>query len=143
MKRVLLAILLVVGITTIAQERKMKDNDLTPEERVELQVKKMTLDLDLSAKQQNEIKTILLENAKLRETKIAEMKKRKESGEKLTKEERLKMENERLDNQIEMKQKMKTILTVEQMKKWEEKQERREEKMKSRREKMGQKREKK
>lgn len=143
MKRVFLAILLVVGITTIAQERKMKDNDLTPEERVELQVKKMTLDLDLSAKQQNEIKTILLENAKLRETKIAEMKKRKESGEKLTKEERLKMENERLDNQIEMKQKMKTILTVEQMKKWEEKQERREEKMKSRREKMGQKREKK
>lgn len=143
MKRVLLAILLVVGITTIAQERKMKDNDLTPEERVELQVKKMTLDLDLSAKQQNEIKTILLENAKLRETKIAEMKKRKESGEKLTKEERLKMENERLDNQIEMKQKMKTILTEEQMKKWEEKQERREEKMKSRREKMGQKREKK
>lgn len=143
MKRVFLAILLVVGITTIAQERKMKDNDLTPEERVELQVKKMTLDLDLSAKQQNEIKTILLENAKLRETKIAEMKKRKESGEKLTKEERLKMENERLDNQIEMKQKMKTILTEEQMKKWEEKQERREEKMKSRREKMGQKREKK
>lgn len=143
MKKVFLAILLVVGITTIAQERKMKDNDLTPEERVELQVKKMTLDLDLSAKQQNEIKTILLENAKLRETKIAEMKKRKESGEKLTKEERLKMENERLDNQIEMKQKMKTILTEEQMKKWEEKQERREEKMKSRREKMGQKREKK
>lgn len=143
MKRVFLAILLVVGITTIAQERKMKDNDLTPEERVELQVKKMTLDLDLSAKQQNEIKTILLENAKLRETKIAEMKKRKESGEKPSKEERLKMENERLDNQIEMKKKMKAILSEEQMKKWEEKQERREEKMKSRREKMGQKREKK
>lgn len=136
MRKIFLAMLLVVGITTVAQERKMKHDDLTIEERTELQVKKMTLDLNLDDKQQNQIKTLLNENAKAREAKIVEMKKRKEAGEKMNKEERLKMQNDKLDAQIEMKKKMKTILNEEQMKKWESQQEKRDEKMKERKEKM-------
>lgn len=136
MKKVFVLALLTVGMTVFAQGKRMKHNDLSAEEQTELQVKKMTLDLDLTEKQQKEIKTILMENAKIRETKSAEMKKRKESGEKLSKEERLKMQNERLDNQIEMKKKFKSILSEEQMTKWEEKQEKREEKMKERKAKM-------
>ncbi len=40
-------------------------------------------------------------------------------GEKPSKEERLKMMNERLDKQLEMKQKMSKILNADQMEKWE------------------------
>ena len=45
----------------------------------------------------------------------------KESGERktITKEDKYKMMNERLDRQIEMKQKMKSILNDEQFEKWE------------------------
>ena len=82
----------------------------------------MTLELDLDEKQQKEIKTILVEQSKKRETKIAEMKAKKEKGEKPTADERFAMKNEMLDNQIAMKAKMKRILKPEQFAKWEEKQ---------------------
>ena len=82
----------------------------------------MTLDLDLDAQQQKEVKTILLEQAKKREAKMAEMKAKREKGEKPSADERFEMKNEMLDNQIEMKAKMKKILKPEQYKKWEENQ---------------------
>ena len=83
----------------------------------------MTLDLDLDAQQQKEVKTIFLEQAKKREAKMAEMKAKREKGEKPSADERFEMKNEMLDNQIEMKAKMKKILKPEQYKKWEENQE--------------------
>lgn len=132
MKKLLVLALLTVGMTVFAQERKMKHDNLTIEERTELQVKKMTLNLNLTEKQQNEIKALLIQNAKEREAKKQELKERKEAGVKPTKEERLAIQNERLDAQIEMKKKMKAILNDEQMKKWEAQQEKREEKMKER-----------
>ena len=120
MRKLILAIALVTTTLTFAQDRKTREEKLTPEQQTELQVKKMTLDLDLDSKQQAELKTILLEQTKKRESKMAEMKARKEKGEKPTADERFEMKNEMLDNQIEMKAKMKKILKPEQFKKWEE-----------------------
>ena len=122
MKKMILAIALVATTLTFAQDRKQGREKLTPEQQTELQVKKMTLDLDLDAKQQKEIKTILLEQAKKREAKMAEMKAKREKGKKPSAEEKFEMKNKMLDNQNENKAQMKKILKPEQFAKWEEKQ---------------------
>ena len=122
MKKMILASALVATTLTFAQDRKQGREKLTPEQQTELQVKKRTLDLDLDAKQQKEIKTILLEQAKKREAKMAEMKAKREKGEKPSADEKFEMKNKMLDNQIENKAQMKKILKPEQFAKWEEKQ---------------------
>ena len=95
--------------------------DYSPEEIANLQTKKMTLHLDLNESQQKEIKKLNLENAISRETMMKAHKAQKESGnmEKPSKEARLKMMNDRLDHQIEMKATMKKILNADQFTKWE------------------------
>ena len=95
--------------------------ELTPEEMATLQTKKMTLHLDLNESQQKEIQKLNLENAKERKANMETRKAQRESGtmQKPSKEERLKMMNQRLDRQIEMKAKMKKILNAEQYAKWE------------------------
>ena len=122
MRKLILAMVLVMSTLTFAQDRKQGREKLTPEQQTELQVKKMTLELDLDAKQQKEIKAILLEQAKKREAKMAEMKAKREKGEKPSADEKFEMKNKMLDNQIENKAQMKKILKPEQFAKWEEKQ---------------------
>lgn len=108
------------------QKREMKKQRMTskinysPEEMAQLQSKKMTLKLDLDAKQQNEISALLLDQAKMRQSKKEAYLKSKDKKEKkaFTKDERFKMANARLDQQIEMKKKMKSILSTDQYEKW-------------------------
>ena len=80
MKKVFLAALLFVGITTFAQEKREQREKLTPEQRVELQAKKMKLDLDLNDKQVADVKKLLLEQAKKREAKKAEFQAKKDDA---------------------------------------------------------------
>ena len=143
MKKLFVTAVLLVGFLTSAQEMKVQKGDrkartenretLTPEQQAELQVKKMTLELDLNAKQQAEIKKIALEQAQKRETKKAEWKANKEAGKSLSKEEKFAMKNQMLDNQIAHKAEMKKILTPEQYAKWESKQAERKDKMQHKR----------
>ena len=135
MKKLIIIAIALVTIQGIAQEGKKepiaKDKmhrmqDLTPEEAATLQTKRMTLHLDLTKSQQDEIYKINLDNATKRKEMMANWRAKKESGnmEKPTKEERLKRENARLDHQIAVKAKMKKILNEEQYAKWEKGQER-------------------
>ena len=57
------------------------------------------------------------------------MKAKKEKDEKISSDERYEKQNDMLDNQIELKAKMKKVLNPEQFKKWEEKQNERKEKI--------------
>ena len=125
MKKLIVTIVLVISSLSFAQEK----SKLSPEQQAELQVKKMTLDLDLDTKQQNEIKNILLEQNKKRITKIAELKDKKKQGVKLSTDEKFEMKSEILDEKIEHKSQMKKILKPEQFQKWEQHQENRKEKM--------------
>lgn len=133
MKKLIIIALVLVTVQVTAQERNNRQNkergernerfqDYTPEEMATLQTKKMTLHLDLTKSQQKEIQKLNLENAKERKVKMDARKSQKEGDEfqKPTKEERLKMMNERLDNQIAMKNKMKNILNEDQFAKWEQ-----------------------
>jgi hypothetical protein len=133
MKKIIIIIMAMITLQVTAQDKKkelQKDSsrarmeamkDLTPEEMATLQTKKMTLHLDLTEAQQQKIQALHLEKAKMRKTKMEERKAMKESGEKkaFTKEDKVKMMNDRLDHQIAMKQKMKSILNAEQYTKWE------------------------
>ena len=132
MRKVILIALAFVTLQAVAQEKKKGDikkdrqsrmmvKDLSPEEIATLGSKKMTLALDLTEKQQTEVKAILLEQATSRKKKMEAFKemKEKDDAKKPSKEERLKMMNEKLDHQIAMKKKMKAILNAEQFEKWE------------------------
>ncbi|MEQ8418375.1 MAG: hypothetical protein RIB64_00110 [Arenibacter algicola] len=127
MKKIVVLIVLMAGITAMAQKPERERGhrgdmkDMSPEQIATLQTKQMTLALDLSDAQQKEIQSINLENAVKRSEKMDEMKARKESGEakKLTSEERYAMKTAMLDHQIAQKEKMKKILNKEQYEKWE------------------------
>jgi protein CpxP len=121
MKKVFLAAIMFVGLTTFAQEKKEIKQRLTPEQRIELQAKKMKLELDLNDKQVADVKKLLLEQNKKREAKKAEMKAKKADKKKPTADEIYAMKNNMLDKQIAHKAEMKKILNAEQFKKWEEK----------------------
>ena len=125
MKKLIVTIVLVISSLSFAQEK----SKLSPEQQAELQVKKMTLDLDLDTKQQNEIKSILLEQNKKRAAKIAELKDKKKQGVKLSADEKFDLKNNMLDEKIEHKARMKKILKPEKFQKWEQHQENRKEKM--------------
>ncbi|MCK7588983.1 hypothetical protein M0G43_00195 [Subsaxibacter sp. CAU 1640] len=132
MKNLLMIALAFMTLNATAQERKKGDRkaevkermevrqNMTPEETAQLQTKKMTLHLDLTEKQQAEVEKVLLAEAKERKAKMEAFKAKKEAGEEFSKDDRVKMQNERLDNQIEMKKKMKEILNADQYAKFEQ-----------------------
>lgn len=118
MKKLIVIAIALISIQGIAQNRKgNRMSNYTPEEMTNLKVKRMTLNLDLNEKQQDDVYKIVLEQATSRK-KIMEA--RQATTQKPTDEERLNMMNMRLDRQIAMKAKMKTILNDEQFVKWEE-----------------------
>ncbi len=125
MKKIVLVALFMTGLTTFAQreiERERGEmNRMTPEQAADLQTKKMTLALDLTAAQQEKVKALHLENAKMRQAKMEEHAKAKASGEakKPNADQRYAMQNEKLDRMIAQKAEMKRILTPEQYAKWE------------------------
>jgi Spy/CpxP family protein refolding chaperone len=143
MKKTIALAVLLFGLVTFAQERpadgkgkqaKMeRRQDMTAEQRAELQVKKMTLELDLTPKQQTEVQKLVLAQAKKREAKQNEMKSKREKGEKSTDEERFNNKSQVLDEQIAMKAEFKKIFTAEQIVKFEENKANRSEKMQEKR----------
>lgn len=130
MKKLVVAALLVVGMTTFAQERMGERKEkLTPEQRVNLQVKKLTKDLSLNEKQVLEIKALVAKEAEKREANRAAMDAKRASGTKPTKEEMKAHKAKVQEDQAAMDANMKKILTADQYAKWVQKREERKEKM--------------
>lgn len=125
MRKLLLAALLVVGITAFAQEKEGRRNGkdkLTSEQKVDFQIKKLTKDLDLNEKQVSEIKAIVTKQVLKREEKRAELKADKEK-------QIAEMKANREKEQAAVSADMKKILTADQYAKWEKMREERKEKM--------------
>ncbi|HEY6143434.1 MAG TPA: hypothetical protein VIV55_08490 [Flavobacterium sp.] len=124
MKKLIVLALLMVGTTIIAQEKTRKQHhrneteQFTPEQRSQLMVKKMTLELDLNESQQKEIATLLSEKMAKKEAHKTEMKGMKEKGIKPTSDERFAMKSKKLDEQIATKKRMEKILNTKQFEKW-------------------------
>ncbi|BDB53745.1 hypothetical protein GENT5_00500 [Flavobacterium ammoniigenes] len=120
MKKVCIVALLVIGLSSFAQERKERHpkgeiEQMTLEQRNQLHLKKMTLDLDLNAKQQEQVGKLMTEQMAKIEKMKAEHKAKMEEAKAL----RFEMKNKMLDEQIELKNKMKSILSADQFAKWE------------------------
>ena len=113
----------MAGMTIMAQPRDNKHqgngmDQFTPEQRSELQVKKLTLELDLNESQQKEMKAFIADkNTKMEAHKTA-MKAMKEKGTKPTSDERFAMKSKMLDEQIAAKKRMQKILNEKQFEKW-------------------------
>ncbi len=126
MKRVFAAVLLVIGLTTQAQERPQgpqggphpEMEKLTPAQRRDLHVKEMTLKLDLNNSQQKEMSKVLEDADSNREKMKAQFE--ADKGKELTGDEIYARKSSMLDNRIAMKQRVKKILNDEQYKKWEQ-----------------------
>ena len=119
MKKLIIAALLVAGMTTYAQEKKETPNRakmerMTPEERQERQVKRLTTELTLNAQQQEQVKQLLASQTVNRQNQMdrkelskEEMKARREAAVKKMQDDRKIMED-----------KMKVILTPAQFGTW-------------------------
>lgn len=123
---VALALFTYIGFAQHAHQNNQKKeafknlrHQLTPSEIANLKAKKMTLHLDLSAQQQSEVYNLILEQTTANKAQREAIKAKRESKEKLTKDEFLKQQNQRLDQQIAFKRKMKSLLTPEQYTKFE------------------------
>ena len=121
MKRFLITLGLALGLvfTVSAQKKKDSKKDFTPEQKLELAVKKMTLNLDLNQSQINQIKPILKSKIAKKEAFKKQKEEFKKSGKELTSDERFKMHSQRLDSKIAFKNEMKQILSAEQYVKFE------------------------
>jgi selenocysteine-specific translation elongation factor len=134
MKKLIVTAVLLVGLSTFAQEpatnpRREKLEQMTPQQKNELRLKKLTLDLGLNASQQKEMGKIIAEMEAKREAFKAERLAKKEAGTKPTKDERFAMKTKLLDEQIATKERVKKILDANQFEKWEKMQDQRMEKM--------------
>ena len=128
MKKLIIVALLVVGMTSFAQNKKEigsrhhrdEMEKFTPEQQNQLMLKKMTLELDLNASQQKEMSKIIAEKSDKRQARIKEMKANKNSNTKSTSDEMFARKNRMLEEKIAMKDRMKKILSTEQYKKWDD-----------------------
>jgi hypothetical protein len=125
MKKLASILLLVFAftLTTNAQRQKkqmnQKRDNLTLEQRVTLGVKKMTLALDLSEKQQNQIKPLISAQATGKKEAMLKRKENRDAKKRPTSDEIYAMKSKQLDNQIAFKNKMKNILNKDQFEKFE------------------------
>ena len=107
-KKLIVLALLVVGTTIIAQERGRKHQgnqmeQFTPEQKSQLMLKKMTLELDLNEAQQKEMSAVISDKITKMESNKEVMKVMKEKGVKPTNDERFAMHIKMLDEQIATK----------------------------------------
>ena len=116
----ILLLVFTVTFTTQAQRKKGDRNSkLTIEQQTSLTVKRMTLALDLSEGQQNEIKPLLMAEMAGRNTAIKERRAAKKNKEQPTADEIYAIQSKLLDHKIFMRDKMKNILNKEQFEKFE------------------------
>ena len=111
----ILVFVFAVTLTAQAQQKKQpRKMQFSAEQQTELAVKQMTLALDLSKKQQNEIKPILLKQAQEKKANQEKLRAFKESNTKPSADEMFAMKTKNIDARIEFKDKMQSILSPEQ-----------------------------
>lgn len=137
MKKLFITALLMIGMTSFAQEGKpMKvAEQMTSEQKNESQLKKLTAELNLDANQQQEIARLLSERSTKREELKKEMEAKRQSGVKPTEEERNNRKSVMADYDKAEKAKLQKLLTPEQFTRYEKMRQEREEKVRASREK--------
>ena len=123
MKKIIAILIITLGntIASIAQEHRKEsvENTMSIDQKTELAVKKMTLKLDLTADQQQKITPLITKQIANRKEARDKMKEMKMNKQKPSSDERFKMMNTKLDNQIAFKTEMRRILNPQQYERFE------------------------
>lgn len=140
MKKLFMAALLMIGMTSLAQEGKPmrvvdQQEQLTAEQRNQIQLKRLSTELNLDANQQQEMQRILSDRSTKREEMRKEMAANREKGVKPTTEDRQNRKNAMADYDNAEKAKLQKLLTPEQFAKYEKMKQERQDKMKASKEK--------
>ena len=132
MKKVFAVFAILVGLQSFAQDQIEKQNQEPQQPRTEksdVQVAKMTSELNLNDKQAAAFKKILEEQRKTREAKMGEFKSKKEERNSMNRQDKIAMFKEIKANKEKLDEKMKAILNPEQYTKWSQMQAERKQKM--------------
>ena len=146
MRKIASILVFVFAFTFTTQAQKKRDHKkakLSVEQHTDLKVKKMTLALDLSEKQQNQIKPLVMAQAAERKSIMEKRKENRKNKTKPSADEIYAMKSKQLDGQIAFKNRMKNILNKNQFEKFEKIAKRSMQKGKKMKKKMGMKKRKK
>ena len=137
MKKLFVLALMVVGMTTFAQEKEGKlagngKSNFDPSKRAEMQSQKLKTDLGLNDEQTAQIKSFLTQQVKEREAKRQELQALRESGKQPTDDQRKEIKSKMESERNVMNDQMKKILTPQQFEKWKGNVEERKEKVENR-----------
>lgn len=123
MKNLFIAVLLFVGVASFAQDADQKPmrqqrERLTPEQRNEKHLQKLTKDLNLDVNQQAQVKQLLADKSAKADKLREERKDRKDSNVKLTAAEKKAFKKQMVAEKDANDANMKAILNADQYKKW-------------------------
>lgn len=138
MKKLIIALALGIGLTGFAQETTPQQNranmeKMTPEQRQQKHLDRLTKELTLDAKQQVAVGKILTEKSAKAQDMKSQKDTRKASGDKMTTEERTAFKNAMQAEKADTEAKMKAVLSADQYQKWLDIREENKEKMKEKR----------
>jgi len=114
-------LLILVGLTTFAQESRGRDKDPTIEEMAILRAKRLMMQLDLNTEQEAKLKKLYTNRIESKK----ELLERQKEDPKNSEAERYDMREERLEMSEEEIEELRAILTEAQFLKWEQLQEKR------------------
>jgi hypothetical protein len=135
MKKMLMVAVLLLSVVTFAQEKRKKGNNLPPEKRVELQVARLKIELDLTEKQTADLRKVINEHQQNGAKQRAEMGSKKDSLHKPSPAQREQMKKSRANDKKVFEEQLKKILTPAQFETWQQNKEARENKQKALKEK--------
>jgi protein CpxP len=118
MRRLLLASTFLISVLGFSQAPNEGAKKGYVEKQTELNVKKLTLELDLTPEQQEKIKPLIAEQMEKKELKKVSFINKKQQGIEASDDEMHELRMQLLDDEIAKKNKMKEILTADQYSKW-------------------------
>ena len=118
MKKILIACVLLLTMVSFAQEKRKKGPEMSPEKKVELQVARLKIELDLNEKQTADLRTVIKERQEKQIKLRAEFGSKKDSLHKPSPAQREQMKKVKAEDKKAFEEQLKKILTPTQFETW-------------------------
>jgi hypothetical protein len=135
MKKLVVVAVLLLSVVAFAQEKRKKGPEMSPEKKVELQLARLKIELDLSEKQTADLRNVINEHQQKRAKLRAEFGAKKDSLDKPSPAQREQMKKIKAEDKKAFEEHLKKILTPTQFETWQQNKEARKNKRKERNEK--------
>jgi Spy/CpxP family protein refolding chaperone len=135
MKKLVVVAILLLSVVAFAQEKRKKGPEMSPEKKVELQLARLKIELDLSEKQTADLRSVIQDHQQKRAKLRAEFGDKKDSLHKPSPAQREQMKKVKTEDKKAFEEQLKKILTPTQFETWQQNKEARKNKRKERNEK--------